>query len=387
MIMKGLGRLAVGLLLLVSQTGCWDMKTIQDTNYITAMGFDYQKGHYMVYCQMLDFSNVAKQEGSKGGQPPAIWVGQEEGETVNAALARLYKTIQQRALWGHVGAYVFTREALKQGVGKFTDSSVRYGETRFTPWVYSTDEPIETIFSVIPFFNVSPLASILMQPEENYLQRAYIRPLKLYRFAALTREPGYTVMMPTLAIRKDVWVKNEKPDPKLEVSGVYTIAKKNQVEWLSEDQFKGARWLENSTVRTPMVVYINGKAKQSVIIKKPKARITSRMNGDQPLFDIHIEAKAVVAELLENIDEDTLKRQIAKQISEEIEQTFKAGKSRDTDIYQLEHVLYKQAFPEWSKLTINGEKPLENYQLGDIKVDIQLSHSGMLKMRENEQQY
>lgn len=387
MITKGLGQLVIGMLLLLSQTGCWDMKTIQDTNYITAIGFDYQKGRYVVYCQMLDFSSVAKQEGGKGGQPPAIWVGQEEGETVNAAFTRLYKTIQQRAFLGHVGAYVFTREALKEGVGKFTDSSVRYGETRFTPWVYSTDEPIETIFSVIPFFNVSPLASILMQPEENYLQRAYIRPEKLYRFAALTREPGNTVMMPTLAIRKDVWVKNEKPDPKLEVSGVYAIARKNHVEWLSEDQFKGARWLEKSTVRTPMVVYINGKAEQSVTIEKPKARITPRMNGDQPLFDIHIEAKAVVAELLENVDEDTLQKQIVKQISEEIEQTFKQGRKHDTDVFQLEHALYKQAFPEWSKLTTNGEKPLENYQLGDIKVDIQLSHSGMLKMREKEQQY
>ncbi|KRF39197.1 Ger(x)C family spore germination protein [Paenibacillus sp. Soil787] len=387
MITKGLGRLAIGILLLVSQSGCWDMKTIQDTNYITAMGFDYQKGRYIVYCQMLDFSTVAKQEGGKSGSPPMIWVGQEEGDTANAAFARLYRTIQQRAFWGHVGAYVFTREALKQGVGNFTDSSVRYGETRFTPWVYSTDEPIETIFSVIPFFNVSPLASILLQPEESYHQRAYIRPLKLYRFSALTREPGNTVMMPTLAIRKDVWVKNEKPDPKLEVSGVYAIAKQNHVEWLSEEEFKGARWLEKTTARTPLVVYINGKAKLSVTIQKPKARITPRMKGDQPLFDIHIEAKAVVAELLENIDEDTLQKQIVKQIAEEIEQTCKVGKSHDTDIYQLEHVLYKQAFPEWSKLTTNGEKPLEDYQLGDIKVDIHLTHSGMLKMREKEQQY
>ncbi|MDQ0917710.1 Ger(x)C family spore germination protein [Paenibacillus sp. V4I5] len=387
MITKGLGRLVIGMLLLVSQTGCWDIKTIQDTNYITAIGFDYQKGRYVVYCQMLDFSSVAKQEGSKGGQPPMIWVGQEEGDTVNAAFASLYRTTQQRVFWGHVGAYVFTKEALKQGVGKFTDSSVRYGETRFTPWVYSTDESIETIFSVIPFFNVSPLASILMQPEENYLQRSYIRPLKLYRAAALAREPGNTVMMPSLAIRKDVWVKNEKPDPKLEVSGVYAIAKKNHVEWLSEDQFKGARWLEKSTVRTPMIVYINGKAELSVAIQKPKARTTPRMKGDQPLFDIHIEAKAVVAELLENVDEDTLQKQIVKQIAEEIEQTFKQGKKQDTDVFQLEHALYKQAFPEWSKLTSNGEKPLEDYELGDIKVDIRLSHSGMLKMKEKEQQY
>ena len=189
-------------------------------------------------------------------------------------------------------------------------------------------------------------------------------------------------MMPTLAIRKDVWVKNEKPDPKLEVSGVYAIAKKNHVEWLSEEQFKGARWLDKSTARTPLVINMNGKAELSVSIEKPKARITPRMKGDQLFFDIHFEAKAIVAELLENVNEDTLKNLIAKQITEEIGQTFKVGKSRDTDIYQLEHALYKQAFPEWAKFTSNGEKPLEDYQLGDIKVDIDLSHSGMLKMKE-----
>ena len=189
-------------------------------------------------------------------------------------------------------------------------------------------------------------------------------------------------MMPTLAIRKDVWVKNEKPDPKLVVSGVYAIAKKNHVEWLSEDQFKGARWLDKSTARTPLIIYMNGKAKLSVSIEKPKARITPRKKGDQLLFDIHIKAKAIVAELLENVDEDTLNKQIAKQITEEIEQTFKVGKSSDTDVFQLEHVLYKQAFPEWSKLTSNGEKPLEDYQLGDIKVDIQLSHCRDAKMKE-----
>jgi spore germination protein KC len=57
------------------------------------------------------------------------------------------------------------------------------------------------------------------------------------------------------------------------------------------------------------------------------------------------------------------------------------------DVFQLEHEIYKQDFPKWSKLTSNGEKPMEDYQLGDIKVDIQLSHSGMLMMREIEQQY
>ena len=127
MISKGLGRLVIGMVLLISQTGCWDMKTIQDTNYITAVGFDYQKGRYVVYCQMLDFSSVAKQEGGKGGQPPAIWVGQEEGKRLMRLSPVCTKPCSSEPFGGMWVLMFFTREALKEGVGKFTDSSVRYG--------------------------------------------------------------------------------------------------------------------------------------------------------------------------------------------------------------------------------------------------------------------
>jgi hypothetical protein len=48
-------------------SGCWDMKSIQDTNYVAALGFDFQDGKYVVYAQLLDFSNVSKPDFSKGG--------------------------------------------------------------------------------------------------------------------------------------------------------------------------------------------------------------------------------------------------------------------------------------------------------------------------------
>jgi spore germination protein KC len=386
MIMNRLGRMLVGVLILVSQTGCWDMKTIQDTNYFTAIGFDFQKGNYIVYAQMLDFSSVAKQEAGKAGQPPHIWVGREEGATVNEAFNRLYKTTQQRVFWGHVSAYLFSSEALKQGISKFMDGSVRYSETRFTQWIYSTDESIEAIFSVVPFFNVSPMASILMNPIENYRQLSYIRPFRLYRAAALLREPGYTLMMPNLSIRDDTWKKNQKPDPKLEVNGVYAVGKNNLAEWFSYNQFKGDRWMERSTARSPLVVYINGKPVRTVSIQRPKPHITLRKGGDL-IFDVHVKCKAITIESQETVDDVSVRKQIEKQIAEEIEQTFKMGKDRGVDIYQLEHNLYRQDFKLWAKLTLNGKHSLEDYELGAVRVDVQLTHSGMLRERVKDQQY
>lgn len=144
--------------------------------------------------------------------------------------------------------------------------------------------------------------------------------------------------------------------------------------------------MEKSTARSPLVVYINGKPVRTVSIQRPKPRITLR-KGDSPIFDVHVKCKAITIESQETVDEKSLRKQIEKQITEEIEETFKQGKSRGVDIYQLEHTMYKQDFKQWANLTSNGKQPLEGYQLGDVQVDVRLTHSGMLREREQEQQY
>ncbi|OAS20586.1 hypothetical protein A8708_18755 [Paenibacillus oryzisoli] len=383
---KSLLTWTVGVGVLISQTGCWDMKTIQDTNYMTAIGFDYKDGKYIVYGQMLDFASVAKQEGGQSGKPPMIWVGKEEGATVSDAFNRLYRTSQQRVFWGHVGAYLFSKSALDQGIGKFTDGSVRYSETRFTQWVYSTNESIEAIFSVIPFFNVSPINSILMQPVEAFRQHSFIPPHRLFWVASKLREPGYTVMLPTLDIDDTVWAKNEKPDSKLRVNGAYSLNKQYKLEWVSEKQFLGARWLNQYTSRTPIVVYREGKPVQTVNVK-PKAHIKVRVQGGQAFFDIEVKAPLGVAEIFEGVGESELEQLVAKQIKEEIEQTFKLGKSRSIDVYSLEHILYRDKFKEWAKMTNYGVNPLTEYELGNVTVKATVLHSGMLKMKEKTPQY
>jgi spore germination protein KC len=379
-------KLVAAVFLLISLTGCWDMKTIQDTNYMTAIGFDYKDGKYIVYGQMLDFASVAKQEGGQSSQLPLIWVGKEEGVTISDAFNKLYRTSQQRVFWGHVGAYLFSKDAIKQGVGLFTDGSIRYSETRFTQWVYTTNESIESIFSVVPFFNVSPMSSILMQPADNYRQRSFIPPHRLFWVVSKIREPGFTLMIPSLSIDKEVWKKNEKQDQKLFVSGVYSLNKQYDLQWFSENQFIGERWLNRYTSRASLVVYKDGQPVQNTNIK-PKAHIKVRANGEQPFFDIEIKAFATVSEIYKNIGEKELQEQISKQIKEEVESTFKLGKNRAIDVYSLEHELYRDDFKTWAKLTAYGEKPLTDYELGNVSVKTKLIHTGMLKMKEKTKQY
>ncbi|MCY7482840.1 hypothetical protein M5X06_24220 [Paenibacillus alvei] len=48
------------LSLVLPLAGCWDIKNVQDMNYVTALGIDYVNGKYIVYTNSLEFTNVAK---------------------------------------------------------------------------------------------------------------------------------------------------------------------------------------------------------------------------------------------------------------------------------------------------------------------------------------
>jgi Ger(x)C family germination protein len=380
--------LMIGLLLSVTLTGCWDIKAIQDTNYVTAIGFDYEDNQFVVYAQMVDFANVAKQEGGKAGQPSSVWSGHEKGGTIVEAMTKLYQTSQQRMFWGQVSSIVFTDKALGHGVAEYMEGLIRFREMRYTQWVYGTKEPIDRVFMMIPFFNQSPLGSILHQPEDNYRQRSYIRPLRLQKVIAMHREPGANVLLPSLGISKDVWKENGKDDPKLMVDGMFILNKNKPPAWVKDAELIGLRWLDRDTKRSNVMLSRNGVPAASIIVGGPKADVIPKTgpNG-KPAFSIRVRAKYYITELLENIDESQIEKEAIETLTSEIERTFEYGKKRGLDLYQFDHILYRSKFPLWSKLTRNGEVPLEDYTLDSVKVEMELLDSGMYKVRDHERDY
>lgn len=376
------------LLLPIFLTGCWDIKTIQDTNYITAIGYDYKDGQFVVYAQMLDFANVSRQEGGKGGQPASVWSGHESGGTVIEAMNRLYQTSQQRVFWGQVSSIVFTERALQRGIPDFWDGLIRFREMRYTQWVYGTKEPIDKIFTVLPFFHQSPIGSILHQPEDIYRQHSYIRPLRLQKAVAVYREPGGTLLLPSLGIAKTVWKQNRKDDPKLEVNGLFLVSKKRPNVWISDEHLQGLRWLDRDTKRSNVMLQLDGAPVASVSIEQPQAEVRPSLTADgEPTYAINVRGKFTVSELIDPIDEVRVEKEAVKQVEAEIKHTFDYAKQQGADPYQLEHVLYRKTFPLWSKLTDNGERPLADYSLKSVKAELDLIHSGMYKIKKRGKDY
>ena len=60
-------------------TGCWDQRELHHVLYINSLGIDFKDNNYIIRPQFINFSNIAKQEGSTTRNYSQAYIGREKG--------------------------------------------------------------------------------------------------------------------------------------------------------------------------------------------------------------------------------------------------------------------------------------------------------------------
>ncbi|WP_167858989.1 Ger(x)C family spore germination protein [Paenibacillus cymbidii] len=361
--------------------GCWSSKEIQNINYLSAIGVDYVNDRYVVYGQMIDFGHVAKQEGAALQGPPSIWIGKGEGKTLNGAVNEVYRTSQQQTYWAHVTAIVFSRRLLAHGTSEMLDLLNRYREIRYNIWAFATDRSIEELFSITPFFKLSPLSSILHEPEDEYKQRSYIRPMYMYQYMADVKEPAATAFLPSLSTSPAAWTENKKPHKLLRIDGVYYMRHFQLIAKLEEEQLDGLRWLDPHTARTPLTLAEDGEPVAVMVAEQPKARVRTFVQDGRFYADCAIKVKLGLSELVEAETKDRLKALAIQTIEAEVRRTYREGVAIGADVYQLGWRLHRSKPKLWHQLSDKDAFFLRDDSLRSLKVDVDLVYTGKYKLQ------
>lgn len=360
-------------------SGCWDHKEVQDINYITALGIDYKDDKYIIYVQMLDFATIAKQESSKPTEKAPIWVGRGTGTTLTEALIDLYTSSQQRVSWGHVTALVLTESVLQpKQLSQVFDLTNRSQEIRYTKWLYGTKDKMEDLFTVSPFFQLSPLHSLLHEPRESYVQFSFIRPIQFVNFIRLYREKAATVILPSLHISTQNWSENLKQHPILEVNGGFLIKNKELRGWLKRSDLLGTRWLASANTHAAVIVQADGEAIGSIRLENPHSSIEVIRRPNDALYRIKLNVTGTVQTMYKKVGIEEMKRLTEETLRKEMHNTFYKAALIQADPYELCLQLYRTDPKLWKKLVeqkkeINDETPLE------FEVDVNLRYWGQRK--------
>lgn len=358
-------------------SGCWDIKEIENIDYVTAIGIDVEERQYVVYAQMLDFSSVAKMETGKSDKAAQIWVGKAKGRTLDLAINKLYDTAQQRTMWSHVTTIIVSENALRAQALMRDDLIGRYQEFRHTPWIYGAKGSIEKLMVTHPFFNVSALNTISHEPVEVHELKSFIVPMRYISFMSKLTEPTGTVVLPALAIDSRTWRKNEKNDPKQFVDGAFILSEGKYSGPVGNEQLTGLRWTERRTYRSPLAVEKNGEVAAVLSLENPKIKWSISFVDGLPKYRLHVGMNGNVTEVLGDISWDEIVNAASEKVKEEIIGTYRAGIRRQIDIYNLNYLLFKRHTKRWSQYKSEERPILNERSLDQVYVRIHLNHAGM----------
>ncbi|MCV4232009.1 Ger(x)C family spore germination protein [Virgibacillus sp. LDC1] len=360
-------------------SGCWDNKEVQDINYITAMGVDYKDDKYIIYVQMLDFATIAKQESSKPTEKAPIWVGRGTGTTLTEALIDLYTSSQQRISWGHVTALVLSESVLKpKQLSQVFDLTNRSQEIRYTKWIYGTQDKMEDLFTVSPFFQLSPLHSLLHEPRESYIQFSFIRPIQFVNFIRLYREKAATVVLPSLHISAQNWSENLKQHPILEVNGGFLIKNKELMGWLKRSDLLGIRWLASPQSHAAIIVRGNDEAVGSIRLEKPQSSIEVIRKPNDASYRIKLNIIGTVQNMYKKVGIKEMKRLTEDTLRKELYNTFHKAALIHADPYELCLQLYRIDPKLWKKLEKEKKDIYDETSL-EFDIDVNIRYWGQRK--------
>ncbi|MCM3628974.1 Ger(x)C family spore germination protein [Paenibacillus glycanilyticus] len=328
--------------------GCWDEVNLQDVSYISAIGVDYVDKHFVVYAQMISFGVIAKQEGAPPPGSP-IWVGKHEGDTNLAAIFNLMDSSQYKLSLNHLKSVVIHERAFSE-MQQIIDSLNRLSSTRFNCLVFGTKRDINDLFTMDMLFNKTPLTTPLYAPHIENNQNSYVEPLTLQTLVRGALEPAMTVKLPSLSLLPDDWENNKKRLNFLTIDGTFLFNEKKPAGFVSRGNSKGLIWTSEAFKRSLVPIRVEDK-RGSVVVDSAKSNVKVNWEDGQPKFVNKVHVTGHLIEASNDFADQELIKYVEQVVQTQLKETYLKGLALNTDIYDLEHELYRYHNKAWRRLT------------------------------------
>lgn len=363
-------RLAVILLLTIILSGCWDENQPERMLYINGFGVDYTDGKYDIYAQFAQFANVAKSNQPTSDEIQQAEVGHARGNTMDEAIYQLYHSMDQRVFWGHFSYLVVSEEAMINGkLSPVIDSFIRFKDTRYNIWVYTTKDPVQDVLLVRPVLNKAITLSKLGDPDNSVEQESFVEPLDIRKLLIGLDEPSYEAMIPLISVEEN-WQKAKESVKAQVLSGVGVVTPTSFKGFIVGDKARGIQWMSNETKRGQVTFNLDGDDYFTMVIDKVKVKIEPIVSKGDVVFDITIKLDTTVSTIAKNVTSHTIQQEIKKEVEKEVLTTYEEALKKDIDIYRLSEKLYRKDVKEWKKRQKDGKLELTMDSIRNLKVQI-----------------
>lgn len=373
------------LLLTVLLYGCWDDEQPERMLYINGIGVDFKNGQYEVYAQIISFANIAKSDQPPGDEPQAE-VGHAKGDTMDEAIYELYHSVDQKVYWGHFSYIVISEEVMKkEKLNPIIDSFIRYRDTRYQIWVYTTKNPVQDVLLVRPVINRAVTLSKLGDPENSFQQESFIQPVNIRKLIIQLNEPSHEALIPLIDVEEN-WRSSKGAIKAPVLAGVGAVTDKGFKGFLEKGDVRGIQWMSNGMKRGEVTFEANGGDFLTIIIDHLKVKIEPVVNAGRVKVDVEVKLNATVYLVQGNPTISEIEEGIKEEIKKEIMDTYLAAMQKKIDVYRFSEKLYRSDLKAWKQVQHEGEVELTEDTIRKLTVKIEKLVSERKSLRETIEQ-
>jgi len=345
--LRQLLKLLVPLSIAAVLTGCWDKVDLQDIGYVTAIGADYEDGKFKMYGEMVEFSAVAKSEGTSMPTGPQKWIGHGEGPTVLVALTNLIKSSQYQLSIENLKTLIIHERAMPM-LDELLDAMNRQRAARYTVWLFGTRTPLDRLFATNSIFNQSPLVSFLYKPDLMYKQASVYRPLNMQLFIQQQNERSYTTALANITLAKGVWKAGQRPLSLNVPQGSFILNYRRLVGYMTEEELTGLRWVLPDFKREMLSFQSEGD-RATVSVDQSISRLSGKPTGDSAHFKLRVRLRVHVVEVEGQMNRRQIETAVSEKVGQEIKYTYERALEKRADILQTRLNLYRYHMAYWKK--------------------------------------
>ncbi|TKC19393.1 Ger(x)C family spore germination protein [Robertmurraya kyonggiensis] len=348
--------------------GC-GAKEIQSQTYVTCLGIDFTNGEFIVYTQALNFSNIAKQEGTTSLQDVAsIFVGESKAKTIQAALNNLEQKAALPFYYGHVNAILLSENVIKDKMESVIEFIAQNPFLRYNLWLFGTQQDVREILLGESFFNFPSIYTILHNPKALTKNSFYI-PIEEYnKFISTYYQPIGTYIIPSLSLDDTNFSEDDKKINISVVTGGFSFSQQKYKGWVDKEELVGLKWLDKNSTNIPLSLF---EEKVSMIIQNPKTKVEV-INGPKPTYRLIVKIHSLLVQNEGNISNKKIKIELEDRIKNEILKTLEKSEAIKTDLLNISESAYRHHLTQWDKSTINS---FSKGSIEDIEVRIHIVES------------
>lgn len=353
-------------------SGCWDVTEPQRMYYVQGVGVDYKDNEYIAYIQLMNFANVAKTEQSNPQAAPTE-VGKATGKTIEEAIYKLYRSMDQEVFWGHMTFLLFSEKAMEsEHAIPIIDTFLRFRETRYHIWVYCTQDPIEEVLLVSPILEKSPTATKLSNPKNTSRQESFVEPVNLRQLVIGLNEPNHEMKVPFISINQD-WETAKESRTETVFAGVGILSKNTFKGFIKGNTARGIEWMNNETKQGEITIKLNNTEERdylTVDIKKLDVNVKPIVENNQVKFEVYLKFNTILNGFKGKVTASQVRKKVESEVKNEIMATFQEGLNMDADVYRLSEYLYRDNVKVWKNIQKDGKIPLTKDSISKIDIHI-----------------